>query len=236
MLRFLGQAPVVHRNTTREIVSSTLTRPEGTRVKQAIHRNSIKMYDQQQSVLRVETTINNARDMKVYRPKEGDPTGPKSWQRLRKGVSDLNRRAEISQKSNERDLETLAAVEHDQPPGDTVRPICQPTEWHGRRVRALQPLRPEDGRLLAAVIRGEFALNGFRNRDLRPLLFGEGEVPADEARRQSAKITRLLRGHGLIQKVPKTHRDTLTGPGRQTITALQIAQQTSPQKHAKLAV
>ena len=101
-----------------------------------------------------------------------------------------------------------------------------------------------DSRLLAAVIRGEFALNGFRNRDLRPLLFGDGtgsapDVPADEARRQSAKITRLLRllrGHGLIQKVPKTHRDTLTGLGRQTITALQIAQQTSTHKLAKLAV
>ena len=239
VLRFLGQAPVVHRNTTREIISSTLTRPEGTRVKHAINRNSIKIYDKQQSVLRVETTINNPRDMKVYRPKEGDATGPKSWQRLRKGVADLHRRAEISQKSNERYLETLAAVEHDQPLGETVRPICQPTQWQGRRVRGLQPLGPDDSRLLAAVIRGEFALNGFRNRDLRPLLFGDGEVPADEARRQSAKITRLLRllrGHGLIQKVPKTHRYTLTESGRQTITALQIAKQTSTQKLAKLAV
>ena len=239
VLRFLGQAPVVHRNTTREIISSTLTRPEGTRVKHAVNRNSIKMYDKQQSVLRVETTINNPRDMKVYRAKEGDDSGKKAWLRLRKGVADLHRRAELSQKSNERYLETLAAVEHDQPLGDTVRPICQPTEWRGRRVRALQPLSPEDGRLLAAVIRGEFALNGFRNRDLRPLLFGDDEVPAAEVRRQSAKITRLLRllrGHGLIQKVPKTHRYTLTGPGRQTITALQIAQQTSTQQLTKLAV
>jgi len=244
VLRFLGQAPVVHRNTTREIISSTLTRPEGTRVKHAINRNSIKMYDKQQSVLRVETTINNPRDMKVYRSKEGDDSGQKEWLRLRKGVADLHRRAELSQKSNERYLETLAAVDHDQPLGDTVRPICQPTEWHGRRVRALQPLSPNDNQLLAAVIRGEFALNGFRNRDLRPLLFGDDtssapDVPANEARRQSNKITRLLRllrGHGLIQKVPKTHRYILTEPGRQTITALQIARQTSTQQLAKLAV
>ena len=259
VLRFLGQPPVVNRTTTREIVSSTLTRPEGTRVKHAINRNSIKMYDKQESVLRIETTINNPRDMKVYRVKESNETasqetgkkgigkkgiGKKEWLRLRKGVADLHRRAEISQKSNERYLETLAAVDHDQPLGETVRPICQPTEWQGRRVRGLQPLGPDDSRLLAAVIRGEFALNGFRNRDLRPLLFGDGtdsaqEVPADEARRQSAKITRLLRllrGHGLIQKVPKTHRYTLTDTGRQTITALQIAQQTSTPKLAKLAV
>ena len=245
VLRFPGPAPVVHRNTTREIISSTLTRPEGTRVKHAINRNSIKMYDKQQSVLRVETTINDPRDMKVYRPKEGDPAGPKSWQRLRKGVADLHRRAEISQKSNERHLEALAAVDHDQPLGEVVRPVCQPTEFQGRRVRALQPLAPDDNALLATVIRGEFALNGFRNRDLRPLLFGtapsaqDPEWSAAETKRQSSKITRLirlLRAHGLIQKVPKTHRYTLNANGRQTITALQTAQRASPQQLNKLAV
>ena len=97
-------------------------------------------------------------------------------------------------------------------------------------------LAPDDHALLAAVIRGEFALNGFRNRDLRPLLFGDGEFPPAEIKRQSSKITRLLRAHGLIQKVPKTHRHTLTDNGRQTITALQTAQRASPQQLHKLAV
>ena len=241
VLRFLGQVPCVDRRTTREIISSTLTRPEGTRVKHAINRNSLKMYDKQQSVLRIETTINDPRDMKVYRPKEGAADGPKSWQRLRKGVADLHRRAEVSQKSNERYLETLAAVDHDQPLGETVRPVCQPTQFQGRRVRALQPLAPADGALLAAVVRGEFALNGFRNRDLRPLLCPAASPtepsPAD-LKRQSAKITRqirLLRAHGLIQKVSKTHRYTLTNAGRQTIVALQTAQQASTLKLNQLA-
>lgn len=238
VLRFLGQVPVVHRTTTREVISSVKTRPEGTRLKHAVNRNSIKMYDKQQSVLRVETTINDPRDLKVYRPKEGDPTGPKSWQRLRKGVSDLHRRAEVSQKSNERYLETLAAVDHDQPLGELLRPLCQPTQFEGRRARALQPLGG-DAPLLAATIRGEFAVNGFRNRDLRPLLFGPADVSASEAKRQSSRITRLvrlLRAHGLIRKVPKTHRYTLTDCGRQTITALQTAQHSSPQKLSTLAV
>src|SRR6185503_7516884 len=124
--------------TTREIVSSTLTRPEGTRVKHASNRNSIKMYDKQQSVLRVETTINDPWDLKVYRPKEGDPAGPKSWQRMRKGVADLHRRAQLSQKSNELYLTALAAAETNAPLSTLVQPICQPTEFQGRRIRALQ--------------------------------------------------------------------------------------------------
>ena len=239
VLRFLGQPPVVNLTTTREILSSFKTRPEGTRIKHTSGRNSIKMYDKQQSVLRVETTINDARDLKVFRTKEGGRNGKKSWLRLRKGVADLKRRADVSQKSNERYLEALASVEHDQTLVSTVQPLCQPTKFQGRRVRALHPLSPDDGLLLATVIRGEFALNGFRNRDLRPLLFTDVETTPEEAKRQASKITRLLRmlrGHGLIQKVPKTHRYILTKTGRATITAIQTAKQTSTQKLSKLAL
>ncbi|TXI07715.1 MAG: hypothetical protein E6Q76_08155 [Rhizobium sp.] len=238
-LRFLGQVPVVYRNTTREVISSFKTRPEGTRIKHSINRNSIKMYDKQQTVLRVETTINDPRDLKVFRTKEGDPDEKKSWLRLRKGVADLQRRAEVSQKSNERYLEGLAAVEHDQSLEATVQTICEPTVFQGRRVRALQPLSPEDSLLLASIIRGEFAINGFRNRDLRPLLFDDVPTPPEQIKRQAAKITRLLRllrGHGLIQKVPTTHRYTLTTKGRQTIVSLQAAKHASAEKLSKLAV
>lgn len=233
VLRFLGKTPVVRRNTRGEIVSTIKTRPEGTRLKHALNRNSIKMYDKQETVLRVETTINDPRDMKVLRAKEGDPEGPLSWQRLRKGVADLHRRAEVSQNSNERYLEALAAVEHAQPLGETLQPFCQSTKHQGRRVRALQPLGEEDGALLATVIRGEFTINGFRNRDLRPHLFGAEEPSPAEAKRQSAKITRLLRllrAHKIIRKVPKTHRYTLTDAGRQAIVALQAAKQASTEK------
>jgi hypothetical protein len=162
----------------------------------------------------------------------------RTWQRLRKGVADLHRRAEVSQKANERYLESLAAVHHEQPLGEAVRDLCQPTEWQGRRVRALQPLSPDDGRLLAAVNRGEFAINGFRNRDLRPLLFGTHEVASAELKRQGARITRqirMLRAHRLIQKISKTHRYTLTPKGRLKINALLGAQQASSQQLAQLA-
>ena len=238
VLRFLGPPPAVNCTTTRELLTSFARRPEGTRIKHSNNRNSIKMYDKQQMVLRVETTINDARDLKVFRSKEGDPGGKKSWLRCRKGVADLKRRADVSQKSNERYLEALAAVNHDEPLGATVQPVCEPTRFKGRRVRALQPLSPDDGLLLETVNRGEFAINGFRNRDLRPLLFDDVQTPPAEIKRQAAKITRLLRmlrGHGLIQKVPTTHRYTLTEKGSQIITAIQVAKQTSTEKLSKLA-
>ena len=111
VLRFLGRRSQVQMLRNAEVISHLGKRVEGVRVKHAINRNSVKMYDKQGAILRVETTINYPRDMKVYRASEDDPQGPKSWQRLRKGVADLNRRTQISQASNERYLESLAAVE-----------------------------------------------------------------------------------------------------------------------------
>lgn len=238
VLRFLGQTPVIRRNSRRQIVSTVVTRPEGTRLKHSLNRNSIKMYDKQGSVLRIETTINDPQDMKVFRPLEGHPKQPLAWQRLRKGVADLNRRADLSQQSNARYLDAMATVEHSEPLERTLAPYCQPTEFQGRRVRAIQPMAKEDGNLLAAVIRGEFSIHGFRNRDLRPYLFGSTEPTPEESKRQTAKTTRmirLLRAHGIIQKVNKTHRYQLTVNGRQAIVALMAAKNASTTKLSEIA-
>jgi hypothetical protein len=238
ILRFLGRRPSVQHFTAAEISSDVKVRIDGTRIKHRLNRNSIKMYDKQGSVLRVETTINDARDLKSYRASEADPKGPKRWRGLRKGVADLPRRAEISQASNGRYLEALASVDHPTPLGEAVRGLLRPTTWKGRRVRALNPLAGEDGHLLQAISHGEFTLNGFRNRDMLSLLFDRQASSLQEHRRQSAKVTRslrLLRAHKLIRKVPKTHRYVVTQSGRLAITAILAAQRADIRKLTELA-
>lgn len=238
VLRFLGQPAKIHYCRKAEIISSLGTRVEGVRVKHARNSNSVKMYDKQQTVLRVETTINDVRDLKTFRPKEGDPKGRKTGRRMRKGVADLHARAELSQHSNERYLEALSTVEEATTLGETMRPLCRRKRWQGRPVRGLQPLEAQDAALLAAIGRGEFMMNGFRNRDLREHLNGKKKVSAAEAKRQAAKVTRqirMLRAHGLVRKVPKSHRYQLTKKGQITITAQTAAQQASIQALTKLA-
>lgn len=237
VLRFLGKRPRVQQFRKAEILSHLGARSEGVRVKHALDRNSVKMYDKQQSVLRVETTVNNTRQMKAFRASEKNPDGPPSWQQLRKGVADLHRRAEISQKSNERYLNALAAVDATATLAAQSAKVCRPTRWQGRPVRALNPLADQDAALLAAAGRGEFALQGFRNRDLRPLLFGEA-ASADERRRQTAKVSRLirlLRAHGLVHKVAKTHRYVVSSQGRETIAALMAARSANTKQLLQLA-
>lgn len=228
VLRFLGRSVPetgVHGHFQGEVNTDLRERPEGMRIKHRLNTNSLKMYDKQSSVLRVETTINDTRDFKVFRTHENRPHGPKDWRILRKGVADMHRRAEVSQAANERYLESLATVEESTPLGKLADDLCRPVRWKARRVRALQPLSPGDSRLLEVVNRGEFSLNGFRNRDVRRRLFGATSDPSQQ-RKHGASVTRqlrLLRAHGLIRKVPKTHRYVLSDKGRTVITALLAA-------------
>jgi hypothetical protein len=95
-----------------------------------------------------------------------------------------------------------------------------------RRLRALNPLAANDQALLEAVTRPAFLLNGLRNRDLRGLLYKAPAGSPEEKRRRSAAIgrqLRLLRGHGVLHKVAKTHRYTVSEQGLKAITALLAA-------------
>jgi hypothetical protein len=102
-------------------------------------------------------------------------------------------------------------------------------EVKGRRHRGLRPFEPEEVRLLQAVSRGEFLISGFRNRDVRVALYGQTEE-VTERRRESGRVSRklaLLRAHGLIKKIQRTHRHLLTSSGVQAISAILAARQVS---------
>ena len=161
-----------------------------------------------------------------------------SWHGMRKGIADLHRRAEVSQAANNRYLRALASVDDTTPLGELATRLCQPARRNGRQVRSLNPYAPADASLLDAISRAEFTLNGFRNRDLRPLLFPNSAASKHEQRRQAAAVTRrlaLLRAHRLINKVPGTHRYLLSRHGRIVVTALISARNANAQELTKLA-
>jgi hypothetical protein len=227
VMRFLGRnIPPSGRLPARlkaEVATDMKTRPEGVRIKHRLGRNAIKMYNKQGSVLRVETTVNDARGFRTFRAAEGEPKTDKAWYPMRKGIADLHRRATVSGAANDRYLQALASVEDATPLGELTTKLARPIKRDGRRVRALNPHAPGDARLLEAISRGEFALNGFRNRDIRSLLFADDKASKPEQRRHAAAVSRqlaLLRAHGLINRVRGTHRYHLSAKGRIVVTAL----------------
>ena len=228
VMRFLAdKAP--HGNFTGELVTSFKDRPEGVRVKHWVRGNSVKLYDKAGSVLRVETTVAETTDFKVLRPPHDDPTGQLDWRPLRKGVADLHRRAQVSQRSNDAYLDALAAVEDTTPCSQLFDAVARPVTDGGRRFRALRLGDPDDLALLQAIAHGEFATSGCRNRDLRHLLYpSTSNASRDQVRRLSARISRklrLLRAHGVIRKIPKTHRYRLTERGQLLTAALFAARE-----------
>jgi hypothetical protein len=241
-LRFLGKkvnqsTGKVAANFKGQVTSSLKERPEGVRLRHTVNGNSLKMYDKYGNVLRIESTVIHPQEFKVYRPKEGDPEGPKTWRELRRGVADLHRRAQVSQAANDRYLVALASVTGSNSLHQEAASVCQPVLYHTRRYRGLNPLCDSDYALLQAVSQGQFILSGLRNSDLRAALY----KPAKDLlqrRRQAAAITRkiaMLRAHGLLRKIPHSHRYQLTPKGRRIITALLAACHADVEQLTKLA-
>jgi hypothetical protein len=233
VLRFLGhKVPAhggVHGHYKGDVMSDLKHRAEGVRIKHRAGRNTVKMYNKEPTVLRVETTLNDGRGLMVYRTKQNAPNGKRQWLELRKTVFDLPRRAQLSHSANERYIEALSTITAETPLSQLTDQLCRPVEMNGRRHRGLRPFDPEEVQLLQAVSRGEFMISGFRNRDVRTYLFGETEDLV-ERRRASGRISRklaMLRAHGLIKKIPRTHRYLLTERGVQAITSILAARQAS---------
>jgi hypothetical protein len=228
VMRFLGRR--VRSDFPGEIVSDFKGRPEGVRIKHRLGSNSLKLYDKQGSILRPELTMNDPSDFKVFRAKEGDPNGPRSWRPLRRGVADLHRRATVSQAANERYLDALACVDTSTPIGKLTAKITRPVTWKGHRTRPLRPFSDADSLLLKAVSRGEFKINGLRNRDLKAILDPQIPGSPSERRRAANRVTRklrLLQAHGILRRVKGTHRYIVTVAGQQIVAALIAAERAS---------
>ncbi|HKZ78843.1 MAG TPA: hypothetical protein VJ124_11115 [Pyrinomonadaceae bacterium] len=219
VMRFLQRR--TDKRFSGEVSSDLQRRVEGIRVKHRVEENSIKMYDKQGSVLRIETTINNPKRFKVRR--EGRRAGKlvMRWMDLRRGIADCRRRAELSAAANARYLDALAVVGLEIPSYRLLDRVSR--QIRGKRhYRALRPISPEDASLFQLILHGEHSLQGFRNRDLRQAL-----EPSNQ-KSSSARISRLLallRAHKLIYKVFKTNYYRITRKGHQVMaTALKFRQ------------
>ena len=234
VLRFLGRPGKAGVND--EVTSDRRRRAEGVRVKHRLNGNSLKFYDKG-SILRSEATINDPKDFRVYRRAEGQSEGKAKWRTLRRGLADFHRRAEVGRAATDRHLTALAAVHVQSTLAQEAVGVCQAIRRGKQHYRALNPLGDSDAELMAIVNRGEFAINGFRNRDVRVHLYGVTDDKRKERKEMAAvgRRLRLLRGHGLIAKVSKTHRYVVTKKGRRIITALLAARQASTEKLTALA-
>lgn len=199
-----------------EVVSDVRKRAEGTRIKHRIEENSIKMYDKQDYVLRIETTINNPRRFRVYRDTVRNGEKTKAWIPMRKGIADIYRRVKLSITANGRYLDALSVVGDKEPSFHYFDAVSKPVNKNKKRYRPLRPIAPDESTLFASIMHGEFMIRGFRNADLRALFFGNPTCKEEKHRQmgKTSRIIRLFRAHGLLKKVPKTRLYRITQKGQ----------------------
>jgi hypothetical protein len=215
ILSFLGRR--LHPRFDGEVLTDCKKdRWPGARVKHRVKNNWLKMYDKFGQVLRIETVINNPREFKVRRRVQRKGRSRMDWCPMNKGVANFYHYHEVARAANDRYLQALAVVDRPQTSVKILDRVNKPARLGQRRRRGLNLLRMEEQRLFRAVLRGEHHINGFRNRDVQAALFGQRLRDVAEQRRRTAHVSRLLhllRAHGLIAKVPRSHRYRVTAKG-----------------------
>ena len=159
----------------------------------------IKQYFKEQHALRTETTINDARDFQ--------PT---------KALSTLGHLRTIGERINQRLLDTERLNHACSLEPSRFEQLQQPIVLGNRRVSALRFGDARVHSLLQAISHFSLVAEGFQNRDLRPLVAALLGRPLDAYLRGAMTYDlRRLRLHGLIQRVPRSHRYTVTLDGVQ---------------------
>ncbi len=158
----------------------------------------IKQYHKEGKALRTETTVNDTRDFDISRGLANLPA-------LRQIGFTANRRLLDAQRISHNPIagaEVLTALNN---------PVITP---EGARIPALRFADPRVHALLQALLVHRLLPHGFTNRELRahlaPLL---GQPPEDITSGKMTYDLRRLRHHGLIERIPHTHRYHVTDTG-----------------------
>jgi hypothetical protein len=157
----------------------------------------IKQYHKEGRALRTETTINNTRDFGIGKLLKNLPA-------LRQVGFQANRR-----------LLDVQRVSHDCSIGeDAFDKVVRRIEVEGQRAAALRFGDNRVQALFAVLVMFSLQLRGFTNQEIRPLL--AQLLGFDPANYPIGKMTydlRRLRLHGIIERIPHSHRYQLTPDG-----------------------
>jgi hypothetical protein len=158
---------------------------------------TIKQYHKEGRALRTETTINDPGDFNI-----------------RKRLTNLPAMRKVGFTANRRLLH-VEHISHDPAAGAAAfTAVTAPTNVNGQHAAALRFGDPRAQALLAVLLVFRLQPHGFTNADLRTHLTQLlGTAPDAWPAGRATYDLRRLRLHGLIERIPKTHRYRVTDTG-----------------------
>ena len=208
-------------NTDTELCSRLKLWYNGGRIKHWVFKNCLKSYNEL-NVLRFECTINDPKKFSIIRTVSGDDSGEKKRLGMRKGIADVYVRTQVSIDCINRFTEQVAALEDDTTVAEIISQVSKPVKSEGKRYRALD-VTGKDLELLRAIADPKYNVDPITNKHLQAALKDTVWANKLEGKKLAARISRqlrLFREQGLIRKLPKQHKYTLTAKGRLLTTAL----------------
>jgi hypothetical protein len=193
--------------TPDEVGNNFETRIEGTRIRHHMGWAAIKMYDKFGLILRIETVCNDVSFFRHYRRVErNNGTSEMKLAPMKKSIYSLVALREVMLAANDRYLAFLSDLDDPTSGITDLDRISQPTHKGSRSHRGFNLLTHADQHVFEVILRGQFNISGFRNRDLCEGL--------DRKPSQVSRILTRLRNHGLVKKFARQSRYYLTGLGR----------------------
>jgi DNA-binding MarR family transcriptional regulator len=193
-----------------EIGNNYHVRIEGTRIKHTMGSVSIKMYDKFGKILRIETTCNDISFFKHFREVvHRDGTTSNEMASLKKNIYSLAFLSDNLKAANKRYLDFIAAFDNKEVGRKRLEQVTESKTENKRNYKGFNFFNKDDLTVLMVILRGEFNINGFRNKNIKKLLDFN-----------SAKVSRLikrLRVHGLVKKASDSYKYYLTKLGKETI-------------------
>ena len=212
---FLGRK--LHGNYRGEMGNDFHTRVEGTRIKHHMGAVSIKMYDKHALVLRIETVANNVSFFKHRREvHRRDGSSEMKVAPLQKSIYTLPLLTKLMADANRRYIDFISAIDDPTCAIRDLEKISRPVRDDQRSWRGFNLFHGDDLDLFRIILRGEFAISGFKNKHIRT------HMP-DRTPNQISRLLKRLRKHGLIKKIGKVYKYYLTKLGmRVAATALKL--------------
>jgi hypothetical protein len=189
----------------------------GFRIKHQCGFLSIKMYNKAGNILRIELTINDVTQLRVYREvhhKDGSVT--KEQAQMEKSIYSLSKIIHFGKADTNRYLDFLSKME------DNSKAICQLSDFTNRKTfnnrnyRGFNPLNEQELLIFQVLLNGALIANGFTSKHLKKFL-------SQYVKEQwtTSKISRLLKRlivFNLVKRLKIFYKYFLTETGRIIIT------------------
>ena len=195
-------------------------RIEGSRIKHSMGKSSIKMYDKFSKILRIETTTNDVSFFKHYREVEHrDGTKSMKHAPLKKNIYSLTLLSFLFKASNKRYLGFISAFDNKEVGRERLEKVTKSKKENNRNYKGFNLFSKEDLTLLLTVLRGEYNISGFRNKDIRMHIpwFNTGKV---------SRLIKRLKVFRLVKKAGKTYKYYLTRLGKELVLTAEKLKET----------